>query len=155
MLFSITSGVGQGATNLTSFDNALFKSGIANYNLVKISSILPASSILAKHITIKEGAILYTAYASLTTMEKKQIAAAVAVGIPEDETKVGVIMEYSGYCKKDTAEKMVRSMVKESMGCRGYKIKDILSEAVEAINEGNQYVTVLAALPIWNDVDER
>ena len=155
MKFFLTSSVGTGGTSLTSFDNALYKSGIANYNLVKISSILPASSILAKHITIKEGSILYTAYASLTTKEQKQVAAAVAVGIPEDETKIGVIMEYSGYCNKITAEKMVRAMVKESMGFRGYKIEEILSEAAEATNDGNQYITVLAALPIWNDVDER
>ncbi len=154
MKFFLTSSVGAGGTNLTSFDNALYKSGIANYNLVKISSILPANHIFAKHIAIKEGSMLLTAYASLTTKEQKQIAAAVAVGIPEDETKVGVIMEYSGYCNKDTAEKTVRSMVKESMGFRGYKIKDILSEAVEAVNDGNQYVTVFAALPIWNDADE-
>ena len=50
---------------------------------------------------------------------------------------------------------MVRTMVEESMAFRGYRIKEILSEAAEAINDGNQYVTVLAALPIWNDVDER
>ena len=59
------------------------------------------------------------------------------------------------YCNKETAEKMVRTMVEESMAFRGYRIKEILSEAAEAINDGNQYVTVLAALPIWNDVDER
>jgi len=35
------------------------------------------------------------------------------------------------------------------------KIKEILSEAAEATNDGNQYITVLAALPLWNDVDER
>ena len=155
MKFLLTSSVGTGETILTSFDNALYQSGIANYNLVKISSILPANPILVKHVTIKEGSVLYTAYASLTTKEKKQIAAAVAVGIPQDETKVGVIMEYSGYCNKETAEKMVRTMVEESMAFRGYRIKEILSEAAEAINDGNQYVTVLAALPIWNDVYER
>lgn len=150
MNYFLTSSVGRGTTILTSFDNALFNSGIANYNLVKISSILPARSVLARNIGLQEGAILFTAYAALTSKEEKKIAAAVAVGIPEDETKIGVIMEYSGYCDKDLAEKKVRFMVEESMGFRGYKIKEIMSKSVEAISDGIQYITVLAALPIWD-----
>jgi len=40
----ITSGIGEGQTKLAAFDEALWGAGIANYNLIKLSSIIPPAS---------------------------------------------------------------------------------------------------------------
>jgi len=40
----ITSGVGEGETDLAAFDQALWHASIANYNLIKLSSIIPPNS---------------------------------------------------------------------------------------------------------------
>lgn len=40
----ITSGIGEGQTNLSAFDAALWDAGIANFNLIKLSSIIPPQS---------------------------------------------------------------------------------------------------------------
>lgn len=42
----ITSGKGEGSTQLSAFDSALFEAGIANFNLLKLSSVIPPKSRL-------------------------------------------------------------------------------------------------------------
>ena len=148
--YYITCGNGYGATPLTSFDSALLRSGIANYNLVKISSILPAGSTECDCVSLKEGSILHTAYASLTSnQEGATISAAVGVAIPQDDSKVGVIMEYSAYCSKQEAINQISLMLQEAMDNRGYLIKEIKSVASELIVPKDGYVTAFAALSIW------
>ena len=148
--YYLTQGIGNGKTYLTSFDSALLSSGIANYNLVKISSILPAGSKECDRVSLKEGSILHTAYASLTSDKPgATISAAVGVAIPQDDSKVGVIMEYSSYCDKQESLEQIHLMLKEAMENRGYLIKEIKSAASEAtVNEGG-YATAFAALSVW------
>ena len=42
----ITSGKGNASTKLAAFDAALWDAGIANYNLIKLSSVMPPKSKL-------------------------------------------------------------------------------------------------------------
>lgn len=148
--FLLCSGCGNGETELTSFDSGLLHSGIANYNLVKVSSILPAGAVQREKVSLPEGSILYTAYASKTIIGQDHIAsAAVAVGIPAESDKIGVIMEFSGDCMKADAEEQVRQMVEEAMKARGYEIKEILCTATEIVGCDKKYSTVLAALAMW------
>lgn len=43
-ILRITSGVGEGDTSLSAFDSALWHASIANYNLIKLSSVIPPFS---------------------------------------------------------------------------------------------------------------
>ena len=132
--YILSSGIGLGKTDLTSFDDALLHSGVANYNLVKVSSILPADSMEVKHIDLKEGSILYTAYSCRTSkLRGERIAAAIAVGIPNNPSNVGVIMELSMHASKDQVLYEISEMVKEAMRKRDYEIKEIKTSAVEAV----------------------
>lgn len=148
--FYITSGVGSGQTELNSFDCALFNSGVANYNLVRISSILPPCSEECTSVCLKEGAILHTAYAAISSkISNKTISAAIAVGIPIDNAKIGVIMEFSDYCNKDVALKKVSTMVEDAMRLRGYQVKEIKTSVAETVSNGNGFVTAFAGIAIW------
>lgn len=148
--FIICSSTGNGNTELNSFDEALLNSGVANYNLVKVSSILPADMSLRKEISLKEGEVLFTAYASKTTKRKGElISSAVAVGIPNDPASIGVIMEYSGVCTKDEALQMVENMVRDAMNTRNKTIKKVLSTSVENKCESECFVTTFAAIAMW------
>lgn len=148
--FLLCASCGNGKTELTSFDNALLCSGTANYNLVKVSSVLPAYAIQKKEIDLLEGSVLYTAYASKTSQKKGEIvSAAVAVGIPKDPSKIGIIMEFSDYCNKTSAEKKVHAMVVEAMASRNYEISKILCSSSEVMSDGEKYVTAFAALAMW------
>ncbi|MCM1269845.1 MAG: arginine decarboxylase, pyruvoyl-dependent [Faecalibacterium sp.] len=149
--YFICSSIGSGNFELTSFDNALLNSGISNYNLVKVSSILPVHMALKTSIDIPEGNVLYTAYASKTTNKKNEVvSAAIAVGIPNNPKNVGVIMEYSGICHKSEAEQYVKMMVVEAMNNRDYQIKEIVCQASEVVCNGKNYVTAFAALSMWD-----
>ena len=107
---------------------------------------------LTMHIKggIVEGSVLFTAYSSKTAIRRNEIiSAAVAVGIPKDAEKVGVIMEFSGLCDKLEAEMKIISMVREALSLRNYEIKEIICQAVEAKGSGDDYTTVFAALAMW------
>jgi len=40
----LTSAIGSGKTSLSAFDDALFKAGMGNYNLIRLSSIIPKNA---------------------------------------------------------------------------------------------------------------
>lgn len=148
--FHLCSSVGKGKSKLTSFDNALLVSGVANFNLVKISSILPPHLLQSDKVNLPEGSILYTAFANISTCEKDRvISAAIAVGIPNNPNDIGVIMEFADNCGVDDAKRIVSDMVIEAMNNRKIKIKEILCEASEGIGDGLEYVTAFAALAMW------
>lgn len=65
-----------------SFDDVLFLSKIANYNL--ISSILPSNAKQCKAIGLKEGDFFHTAHAHINTKKEEQITAAVVVYTARD-----------------------------------------------------------------------
>jgi arginine decarboxylase len=44
MLIQVTGGTGAGPTKMAAFDAALNQAGTANYNLIKLSSIIPPDS---------------------------------------------------------------------------------------------------------------
>ena len=47
MHIQIGSGVGLGPTKMAAFDAALHQAGVANYNLLRLSSVIPADSHVA------------------------------------------------------------------------------------------------------------
>lgn len=147
--YILVSGVGRDKYQLVSFDKALFASKIANYNLVKVSSILPPNCIEEHVVTAKQGTILFTAYASISSHEKGVISAAVGVGIPQSSNEAGVIMEFSCSDHEDVAVHQVREMVKASMELRNTKIQEIKTASVEIVTSDEVFSTVVAALAMW------
>lgn len=55
--YMLVSGIGKAEYPLVTFDNALRDAGIGDYNLVKVSSILPPKCIRKNVIDIKQGSI--------------------------------------------------------------------------------------------------
>lgn len=49
MNIHITTGLGNGPTTLSAFDAALNDAGIANYNLIRLSSVIPPETTLIHH----------------------------------------------------------------------------------------------------------
>src|SRR5689334_23537893 len=48
MKITITTGTGEGPTPLAAFDQALLDAGVANYNLIYLSSIIPPNSVIER-----------------------------------------------------------------------------------------------------------
>lgn len=148
--FYISSGVGKASSELVAFDNALIDAGISNYNLLRVSSILPIGCIRESAVLAKEGSLIPTAFGTKTSdIPGNVIASAIAVGIPRDEKRVGVIMEYSGNCTAAEAEDRVRGMAAEAMNNHTIECLEILSSSIEAIVDGDGYTAVISSVAMW------
>lgn len=146
--FFISSGIGASQHKLVAFDNALIHAGISNYNLIKISSVLPASCIRKNRIDLKYGSPLLTAYAVVNSHERgRHIAAAVAVGIPSDPDHIGIIMEASGESAADT-EDVAKAMVDEAMRNHHIQMDHIEASSAEGM-VADGWLSVIAAISIW------
>ena len=152
--YYINSGRGKSKHCLVSFDEALRDMGLEDYNLMKISSILPAYSKQEDHVNCEKGSFLPTAYSNISSnMPGDSIASAVGVAIPIQQDKdVGVIMEFSAHCSQIEAEKTIESMLREAMLNRHRPIKEIIISANEATipeNNDGEYTTLVSAISIW------
>lgn len=147
--FLLTSGIGRHPNELVAFDAALIDAKISNYNLLKISSILPKHATQREKLTLPEGSAVLTAYATVSSNVPNTIlTTAVAVGLPKNTDQIGIIMELSNkfenpsqshddqYC--DICENGIRTkikyMVSEAMANHGIALKNILiSSAVKKV----------------------
>lgn len=150
--YTIGSGFGVARDNQNAFDRALFMAGCANYNLIKVSSILPAGAQFVAKIDYKEGALLPVAIAKIIyepVQRELTLAAAVAIGIPEDKSKCGVIMEWSGIATEKYAQKKVLDMVKTAMGDRGIKNYSIKVANAEVAGSNSEFVCAVAYVALF------
>jgi arginine decarboxylase len=144
--FFVTAGSAEGKNHLNAFDNALLIGRIGNLNLMRVSSILPPGVQYCPNLDIPPGSLVPTAYGYIISdVPGELISAAVGVGFSKDT--YGVIMEFSGKCSKEEAEKKIISMLEEAFRTRGMKLEGTrLASAehrVEAIG------CALAAVPLW------
>lgn len=148
--YIIRSSVGKSKHPLVAFDDALLRAGVGNYNLIKVSSILPPACILKDEITLARGALLPSAYAAIFSADVgTTISAAVAVGIPENSTDNGVIMEHSAVARKEETEEAVRTYVRQAMAERKLKIKDIISASIEVTVASDEIYCAFATVSMW------
>ena len=141
-------GVGVSAFELVSFDRALRQAGFADYNLLRVSSILPAGVALRPRVEAPKGSLLPIAYGVFSSDEaERTIAAAVSLAFPTDPHAVGVIMEAEGYMTEREAHEMVAAMAEEAMEDRNLKIARLEVVAIEAQVE--LYTTVFAGVALW------
>ena len=121
-----TRGVGKHRHNLESFEAALRDAGIAQFNLVKVSSIFPPRckivSTKAGLALLKPGQIVYCVMAEARTDEPNRLASAgIGLAVPRDGEHYGYIAEHHGYgvTEKRTAdfvEDMAASMLASTLG---------------------------------------
>lgn len=152
--YFLAAGGSEGYTPLNAFDAALGAAGVADCNLVKLSSILPPSCRRVESFAPPFGSLTPVAYASMTSsLPGEEIAGAVAVGIPEDPALPGVIMEYSARGNAANAEAIVRDMAAEAFRIRDRKLADILSISTQ--HRVENIGAVFAAVIFGYDDDQR
>jgi len=146
--YFLVSGASDGCTPLNAFDSALLRAGIGNTNIVKMSSIVPPHCQRVSPVALPPGALVPAAYASLTSdVPGELISAGVALALPHDEERNGLIMEYSAKGDRAKIEETVRTMAVEGMRLRGWEIKELKSIAVEY--KVKKVGAVLAAIVLW------
>ncbi|MCS7180645.1 MAG: arginine decarboxylase, pyruvoyl-dependent [bacterium] len=122
----LTKGVGKDKEKLTSFEKALRNAGIAQFNLVSISSIFPPGCKLIPKKEglklLKPGQIVYTVISRNSTNEPHRlITASVGVAIPKDPNQYGYLSEHEGFGETeekagDYAEDLAATMLATILG---------------------------------------
>jgi len=122
----LTQGVGKHREKLSSFEMALRSAGIAQYNLVRVSSIFPPhAKLISKKDGIKllkPGQILYVVMSENATNEPHRlVASSVGVAVPKDPSQYGYLSEHHSFGQTDKlagdyAEDLAASMLATVLG---------------------------------------
>jgi arginine decarboxylase len=122
----LTKGVGRHREKLTSFEMALRDAGIADQNLVRVSSIFPPRCrIIPRKEGVKKlasGAVTFVVMSENATNEPHRlIAASVGVAIPKNADTYGYLSEHHSYGQTekvagDYAEDLAAGMLATTLG---------------------------------------
>lgn len=116
MKIYVNSAAGNGITTLAAFDNALIKSGIANYNLIRLSSVVPPNTEVIE-VADKIPALggdwgdrLYCVYAEMRTeIHGEEVWAGVG-WVTEPESGKGLFVEHEGHTEQKVREDIANSL---------------------------------------------
>ena len=103
---TIRTAKGVGRTGLSAWDDALTHAGVANFNLIRLSSVIPRSSILSfgsDPVVGNHGDRLYCVYASAVAAEPGTEVCA-GIGWVRDDTGRGLFVEHDGSSEKEVLE---------------------------------------------------
>ncbi len=122
----LTKGVGKHREKLSSFELALRSANIAEYNIVRVSSIFPPN---CKVISIQEGLkrltpgqIIYAVmYDNATNEPHRLVAASVGLAIPANPSQYGYLSEHHSFGETDQkagdyAEDLAATMLATILG---------------------------------------
>lgn len=115
MTIYVNGAVGQGLTTLAAFDNALIKTGSANYNIIRLSSVIPpnAEVVEVEQMPAMPGAWgdrLYAVYAEMRTEIVGEEAWAGIGWVTDPETGKGLFVEHEGHSEKKVREDITNSL---------------------------------------------
>lgn len=113
----VSCGTGTGPNPLAAFDAALRATGVANYNLIRLSSVIPAATEVEPldgpvgGIHGEWGDRLYVVMAEMRVTEPGQEAWAGIGWVQDEVTGKGLFVEHEGH-----AEEEVRGDILDSLG---------------------------------------
>jgi arginine decarboxylase len=122
----LTRGIGRHRYQLKSFEEALRKAGVAQQNLVQVSSILPPKcKMVGKERGLDRltpGEICYCVMARADTNEYgRLVASSIGVAVPRDRNQWGYLSEVHGHgmsqqAAADLAEDLAAGMLGTTLG---------------------------------------
>ncbi|OHA15316.1 MAG: hypothetical protein A3G52_00975 [Candidatus Taylorbacteria bacterium RIFCSPLOWO2_12_FULL_43_20] len=112
---TLTKGEGEGSTLLSAFDAALFDAGIANYNLIHLSSIIPTGfQIVVKKPNINQSEFGKKLYVVIAERRENEIGKEAWAGIgwvlKNDNSGEGLFVEHVGTTKEDVDNEIMSSL---------------------------------------------
>lgn len=118
----VSRGTGSGSTRLAAFDAALRSAGVADFNLVRLSSVIPPfSSVVttgaAEQIPGGHGDVLFCVYADAYTSTPGESAwAGVTWAQHHDAALGGLFAEHSGWSQSSVERELEHTMAEMIAG---------------------------------------
>jgi arginine decarboxylase len=134
MNIQLASGTGKGHTKLAAFDAALHEAGVANYNLIKLSSIIPPDSKITRVKPIatqpgKWGDRLYVVTADMRVDTPNSEAWAGIGWVQDQATGRGLFVEHEG-ANESTVRRDIKASLEALQGIRSVDFGDMHMEVV-------------------------
>lgn len=103
----LTTGIGTGPTTLAAFDGALRQAGIANFNLLRLSSVIPTGATMQRPVSPPIvpaggwGDRLYVVMAEMR-VDTPDLEAWAGIGwVRDDATGRGLFVEHEGHSREE------------------------------------------------------
>jgi arginine decarboxylase len=115
MNIQISSGIGIGPTEMAAFDQALVHAGVANYNLIYLSSVLPPNSKVQVTENPKPpdgnwGDRLYLVMSQRRISQRNQEVWAGIGWMQDPKTKQGLLVEHEGHSESEVKADISNSL---------------------------------------------
>lgn len=144
--FFVTSGKAYSPiSELNAFDLALKKAGIAQCNLVPVSSILPEGCVEKRRVKIPVGSITHAVIARMDGNEGTTIGAAIA-WCREENKRSGIVAEAHGYMDRASLIEIAEWKISEMAKIREIKVNKIHYRIESMRVPMDNYGCVLASL---------
>lgn len=153
MELHITSSIGTGPTELSAFDAALNGCGIANYNLLRLSSVIPPNSTVIQHDNALDsvklpgnwGDRLYVVMAEQRTEEVGSEVWAGIGWVQDPVTHKGLFVEHEGVSEEKVRADIAASL-EALMVTRGVDFGPIQMKVIGAKCEDKPTCAMVAAV---------
>lgn len=152
MKIYLTKATGEGPTTLSAFDNALNNAGIANYNLLVLSSVIPPGSEIVLTAEGENpptggtwGDRLYIVMAEHRTAEVGEEAWAGVGWVQEKESGKGLFVEHHG-TNRDKVGRDIQLSLEALMKTRGVDFGEINMEVTGVICEDEPVSAMVVAV---------
>ncbi len=133
MDIELATSTGSGTTKLSAFDAALHHAGVSNYNLIRLSSVIPPKSKIYRKKTVKPtgawGDRLYVVMAEMRVDTPNQEAWAGIGWVQDKRTGRGLFVEHEGNSEK-AVRKDIRASLQALMATRNVDFGDINMEVI-------------------------
>jgi arginine decarboxylase len=159
MVINVFAGTGSGPTKLAAFDSALYKAGIANYNLLKLSSVIPANTKIRikRNLELTEqpgkwGDRLYVVMSEARVDTPSKEAWAGIGWVQDKESGKGLFVEHEG-SSEDKVRDDIKKSLKALMTTRKINFSPIKMEVIGIRCESKPVCAVVAAIYQASDWD--
>lgn len=158
----LSSGIGSGPTKLSAFDSALNNAGIANYNLIRLSSVIPPKSKIVElnspipqaNIPGEWGDRLYVVMAD-TRVDTPNTEAWAGIGWVQDkDSGKGLFVEHEGNSEA-TVKNDIRQSLEALMATRKVNLGPIHMKVVGRTCTHNPICVLVCAVYQASDWDNK
>ena len=150
LVIPVRPGVGSGPTKLAAFDAALYDAGVANRNLIQLSSVIPPGSV----VTRAEGRVtapggwgdrLYVVMAHARTAQLGDRLAAGIGWVQDHETGRGLFVEHEGH-SIDEVETHIRDSLEALTATRGVDFGEVQMQLSTTVCEAPAACALVVAV---------
>jgi arginine decarboxylase len=128
LLIRVSTGSGAAPTRLAAFDAALFAAGVAGYNILRLSSVIPPHAVVrevpgAEQIQGATGDVAYCVYAAAyASTPGEQAWAGLAWATDPDESGGGVFVEHTA-CSESVVRRDLTATIEAMSRIRGNRYR--------------------------------